>query len=287
MIKPQITIGIPVYNGERYIKQAVTSVLNQTFKDFELIVTDDGSKDNTLNILKSIQDSRLKIITDGTNRGIAYRLNQQIDLARSDIFVRMDADDVMFPYRLEKQLDLLTQRPDVDVTGASAIVIGENNELLGKRVAGNKEYPSANDYFVTARFIHPTVAGRTEWFRKWRYSDQMSGNEDLDLWIRSHKESVFYNINEPLLFYRDPYKFRLKTYLFRQRRYWKCAWKLRRYMKTPLFFLSCVGRGLASSALAILLTVIGKEEWMIARRNIPLTETEKDKYESIIKALNI
>ena len=287
MIKPQVTIGIPVYNGERYIKQAIMSVLNQTFKDFELIVTDDGSKDNTLNILKSVQDPRLKIITDGTNRGIAYRLNQQIDLAKGDIFVRMDADDVMFPNRLEKQLEVLTSRHDVEVTGTSAIIIGEKNELLGKRDAVYKKNPSDNEYFIAARFIHPTVAGRTEWFRKWRYSNQMSGNEDLDLWIRSHKDSVFFDIKEPLLFYRDPYKFRMKTYLFRQRRYWKCVWALRNYMETPLFFLTCVGRGLASSALAILLTVISKEDWMIARRNTPLTEGEKEEYGRIIKTLSI
>ena len=282
---PLITVGIPVYNGERYIKQAVMSVLNQTFSDLELIVTDDGSKDDTLNVLKSIKDPRLIIVSDGTNRGIAYRLNQQIGMARGKYFVRMDADDLMFPYRLEKQAEILNSKPEVDVVGGQAVIIGEENELLGKRNVDKCNYKRDNDYFLSARFIHPTVAGRIEWFKKWQYRDDMSGNEDLDLWIRSHKDSVFYDIEEPLLFYRDPYRFRLKTYMFRQRRYWKCAWKLRNYMSTPFFYRVCVFRGILSMAFAIILTLIGQEEKMIAKRNKVLTDKEIKYYNKIIETI--
>ena len=282
---PLITVGIPVYNGERYIKQAVMSVLNQTFRDLELIVTDDGSKDDTLNILNSIKDPRLIIVSDGNNRGIAYRLNQQIDMAKGKYFVRMDADDLMLPCRLEKQVEVLSSKPEVDVVGGQAVVIGEENEMLGRRSVDTSSFKRDNDYFLSARFIHPTVAGQIEWFKKWQYRDEMSGNEDLDLWIRSHKDSVFYDIEEPILFYRDPYKFRLKTYMFRQRRYWKCAWKLRNYMSTPFFYCICVFRGILSMAFAITLTLIGQEKKMIAKRNKFLTDKEIIFYNKIIETI--
>ncbi len=182
-----ITVGIPVYNGERFIYKAIKSVLDQTYTNFELIVTDDGSADNTLQILNSFNDPRLKVVSDGKNRGIAYRLNQQIEMAQGEYFVRMDGDDLMFPYRLEKQVGVLNSDPEVDVVGGQAVIIGEENELLGKRNVDKCNYKGDNDYFLSARFIHPTVAGRIEWFKKWRYRDEMSGNEDLDLWIRSQR----------------------------------------------------------------------------------------------------
>lgn len=282
MQTPQITIGIPVYNGEKYIRQAIESVLTQTSTDFELIVTDDGSTDNTIQILNGIKDSRLKVASDGTNRGIAYRLNQQIASAKGKYFFRMDADDMMMPYRLEKQVAILDNHPDIDVVGGQAIVIGENNEMLGKRAISDVNFKNSNDYFKGARFIHPTVAGRIEWFRKWGYSNNMSGNEDLDLWIRSYKDSKFFDIQEPVLFYRDPYKFRLRTYFFRQRRFWKCAWKLRKYMSSSLFFIYCVGKGIVATSFAFMLTVIGKEERMISHRNIRLSEDENKKYSEMI-----
>ena len=277
-----VSVGIPVYNGEHYIRKAVESVLSQTYTDFELIVTDDGSTDNTLQILNSIKDPRLKVVSDGKNRGIAYRLNQQIDMAHGEFFARMDADDMMMPHRLERQIKVLRDDVAVDVVGSEAVIIGEHDELLGKRCVNPDIFRTANDYFKSARFIHPTVTGRLSWFRKWRYSDKMSGNEDLDLWIRSRKDSKFYDIHEPLMFYRDPYRFRLKTYFFRQRRFWKCAWKLRNYMNSPLFMFYCICRGIAVTSLAFYLTLLGREEGMISRRNIPLSMEEVEKYSEMI-----
>lgn len=282
---PKVTVGIPVYNGERFIKQAVDSVLKQTYSDFELIVTDDGSTDGTKAILDSIQDPRLIVISDGTNKGIAFRLNQQIDESRGDYFIRMDADDLMFPWRIEKEVNYLENNPQVDVMGAGAIVIGNENELLGKRGLGQRNYNNNNDYFVQSRFIHPTVAGRIEWFRKWNYRAEMSGNEDLDLWIRSYNESTFGDLYEPLLFYRDPYHFRLKTYIKRQKKYIRCLWSLRQYMDGKWFMFKCVARSLVATSGALLLTLLGKEEKMISHRNQTLDTSEKELYSSILNTI--
>ncbi len=132
MKEPLITIGIPVYNCESFIALAVRSVLDQTYKNFELIITDDGSKDKTVDILHHFDDPRIIIISDGENHGIVYRLNQQIKLAKGKYFVRMDGDDIMFPDRIERQVAFLETHKEVDVVGGSAVIIGDDNEILVK-----------------------------------------------------------------------------------------------------------------------------------------------------------
>lgn len=271
-----VTVGIPVYNGARYIQQAIESVLNQTYTDFELIVTDDGSTDGTLEVLRLFDDSRLKIISDGENRGISYRLNQQISLAGGRYFVRMDADDIMMPNRLECQVNFLQNNPEVDVVGSSVIIIDEKNDLIGKRNV-NRRSKDIDQLFYNTHFIHPTVAGKTSWFKKWQYSETLKGVEDYDLWIRSYQNSRFADINEPLLYYRDPLSFRLKTYLFRIKQSLRCCVKHRKICKFKTLLL-IISKRFISAAIATLLTIIGLDKWMIMQRNLPLTADEERKY---------
>lgn len=269
MKEPLVTIAIPVYNCERFIKQSITSVLNQTYKNFELIVTDDGSTDNTLGVLQSIHDPRLKVISDGENRGISYRLNQQIDLAHGFYFVRMDGDDLMFPNRVEEQLKFMQNHPEIDVCGSKAVVIGDKNEILGMR--GTAKSPqNIKDVFLYGRFIHPTVMGKIEWFRKWRYRENMSGCEDLDLWIRSYDESNFSNMEEPLLFYRDPMTFKLKTFIKRQKQITLCHWDNRERIPNTWTFLQCYSKIFIAATAALLLCAIHCDSLWIKRRNQPI-----------------
>ena len=109
-----ISVGIPVYNAEKFLEKTIRSVLNQSYKNFELIITDDGSSDKSVDIVKSFNDSRITLIADGENRGISYRLNQQIRLAKGKYFFRMDADDLMFPERIFTQVNFLEQNPEID-----------------------------------------------------------------------------------------------------------------------------------------------------------------------------
>lgn len=128
----KITIGIPFYNAGRYLASSIRSVLGQTYSGFELILSDDGSTDGSLQIAESFNDPRIRLVSDGANRGIAFRLNEQISLANGTFFARMDADDLMFPDRIEKQLSFL-ERYGYDVTGTQAVVIDHNNEVMGLR----------------------------------------------------------------------------------------------------------------------------------------------------------
>ena len=123
--EPLVTIGIPCYNVGRFIALSIRSVLMQTYTNFELIITDDGSTDNTVDEIRKFNDSRIKLSVDGENCGISYRLNQQIDMAKGNIFIRMDGDDIMFPNRVEEQVKYLQEHPNVDVIGAGAVIIDE------------------------------------------------------------------------------------------------------------------------------------------------------------------
>lgn len=272
-INPKVTIGIPVYNGACYIRQAIMSVLNQSFSNFELIVTDDGSTDNTVEILKKISDPRIRLVVDGKNYGISYRLNQQIDMSRGDYFFRMDADDIMTPNRVEMQYTFLKEHPNVDVVGSPAWVIDCNNQLIGKRVVKTNNV-TIDDLFFHNRFIHPTVAGKIGWFRKWHYNDRFSGCEDMDLWIRSYLSSNFADLNTPILYYRDPLTFKLNTYLFRIKQTMSCCWQMRAKMTSRMTLIKCFALGVARIVVSILFVSIGKDSWLISRRNIPLSEND-------------
>lgn len=264
-----LTVAIPVYNAERYVRQAIQSVLDQTFTDFELIITDDGSTDGTLEIIQSFKDPRIIVIVDGMHKGLAIRLNEQIAMARGEYFVRMDADDAMLPQRLERQVVFFKEHPDTDVVGTTAIVIDENGKHIGWRgdSFGREEGPKQEeDYFKATSFMHPTVMGRTDWFRKYYYNPACEGCEDLDLWARSAAESVFFVLREPLLLYRDPQHLNLQTYLFRrkQERY---ALKLNRERWSFSVYHYFQLRSRWKSFAAWLLTLLGLEQWLLSYRN--------------------
>lgn len=280
--KPLVTIAIPVFNCQNSIRSAISSVINQTFPDFEILIYDDGSTDNTINIIKEFSDSRIRLFSDGCNKGIAYRLNQLIELASGVYFFRMDGDDLMFPNRVEKQVSCLLENPDVDIIGSSAIVIDENNIIIGKRGELNRNR-NFDDLFMSARFIHPTVAGKIEWFRRWRYDENLSGCEDMDLWIRSFKESIFADCNEPLLFYRESLKMRLKTYLKRQRLLFKYSWSKRKLMDHWCHFVILLCKLVVALVAAIILHIVRCDYRMIRRRNMDLPKESINSYNNILE----
>ena len=114
---PKITVLMPVYNGEKYLRESVDSILNQTFTDFELLIINDGSTDSSMEILNSYSDSRIRIVTNEVNLRLIKTLNKGIDLATGEYIARMDCDDIADPKRLEIQLQYMEKHPDVAVCG--------------------------------------------------------------------------------------------------------------------------------------------------------------------------
>lgn len=201
---PLLTVAMPVFNAGEDLKLAVLSIIGQTFKDWELILIDDGSTDNAVQEIEALGDIRIKIIRDGTNKGLAARLNECIDLARGIYFARMDQDDASYPTRFEKQIELLQGDTGLDVVSVRGIRISDNDEVIGLMTC-----PLTNQQ-ISARpwkgffFPHPTWMGHIEWFRKYRYAQPGPYFcEDQELMLRSYHQSKFASVDEILFAYRE------------------------------------------------------------------------------------
>ncbi len=196
-----VTIAIPFYNAQTYLAQAIESVLWQTHKDFVLLLMDDGSTDGSLDIANKYaeKDPRIKVYSDGMNKNLGFRLNQIPSLVETEFLARMDADDIMHPERITKQLHILNEYPEIDVLGTNVYSIDENNNVIGIRRPINP-IEKLQDIIV---FIHPSIIARTDWFRNNPYDIQAERIEDTVLWLSTYKSNVFKNMNEPLLFYRE------------------------------------------------------------------------------------
>ena len=203
MPNPTISIAMPFLNGARTLGRAIRSILQQSFEDFELLLCDDGSNDNSADVVRSFKDPRVIFWSDGNRRRLAARLNECIDRARGQYLARMDADDIAFPHRLQVQLRTLTQHPEIDLCGGPALVFGENGAPLWQFTP-----PAAHEGIVAhpARGFplwHPTWMGKAEWFRKWRYEETALLAQDQELLLRSYRQSRFANVTETVLGYRQ------------------------------------------------------------------------------------
>lgn len=285
MQKIFVTVGIPMYNAEKYISYAIQSVLTQTHFNLELIITDDGSNDKSMEIVNAIADPRIILLSDGENKGISYRLNQQIELAQGKYFFRMDADDIMFPDRIKKQIEFLENNPDVDVVGSSSVVIGDRNEILGFRSTIN--ITNLKKTLCQVFFNHPTVAGRTAWFKVNKYNLLLSGVEDFELWHRTFLTSKFFNLPEPLLFYRDPLSFKIDTYLFRHKQIRKVYHSSKFLFDKPWLKCFLIFKSKAKDFAAIFATVFRIDSLLIKNRNQHLNKIENlDSVSSLLSQYN-
>ncbi len=201
-----ISIGIPFYNAEKFLAEAVKSVINQSFADWELILLDDGSTDHSKEIAIEFAklDSRIRVISDGQNKKLPYRLNQLIDESKYQYIARMDADDIMHPLRLEKQLAYLTENPSIDLVSSSIFSIDTDNNIIGKREIINA-VTIATLLKGNHQIAHPSVMAKKSWFKENRYDEKFDRAEDYELWLRSalsNKLNIFI-FKEPLLYYRE------------------------------------------------------------------------------------
>lgn len=200
---PKITVAMPVFNGGPHLRLAVLSIVGQTFQDWEMLIIDDGSTDNALQDIADIHDSRIRILRDGSNKGLAARLNEAIDLARGQYFARMDHDDVSYPERLARQIALLESNPDLDVVAVRAVTISDDNELIGSFPGPLTHREICARPWQGFYFPHPTWMGPTTWFRAHRYASPAPYYcEDQELLLRSYATSRFATVEKILFAYR-------------------------------------------------------------------------------------
>jgi glycosyltransferase involved in cell wall biosynthesis len=277
-----VTIGLPFYNNESTIELAIRSVLMQTHAEFEFILINDGSTDNSLKIAKKFTDSRIKLISD-ENRGLIYRLNQITSIARGEYLARMDGDDIMLPQRIEKQLAFLTKNKDIDVIDTGTYLIDQEGKPVGKRGLTNLNCDAKN-ILKHALLLHPSVMGKTKWFLDNPYDSEYPRAEDYELWCRTFRHTKFGRVKEPLHLYREG-KINVKNYL-------KSSATIRKIIKrygpgTLTFFeLYITLLTLHSKEIAYkIFSLVNKHDYLVRTRNKPLTYDEQQKVKQLIDAI--
>lgn len=204
---PLVTVILPAYNCEKYISGAVTSLLEQVYDNFELLVVNDGSTDNTATILSSITDQRLRLIHNDGNKGLIYSLNRAIDEAKGEYIARMDADDIATNDRIEKQVHWLLHHPQTAAVGCFIHIIDEAGN-------GRKEWTLDRTTATATRIksvmprenclAHPTMMLRAEILKRYKYSEDQKNIEDYDLWLRMLADGLIIDkVPQALLYYRE------------------------------------------------------------------------------------
>lgn len=197
----KISIGIPFYNAEEFLANSIESVIKQSFTDWELILVNDGSTDSSLVIAQSFakKDQRIRVISDGLNKKLPYRLNQIINESKYDYIARMDADDIMHPDRLKIQVEYLNNNSNFDLVSTGLISITSDNIVKGYRSidAVFKADGKSHNFLV----IHASVLARKSWYLRNPYSLDFPRAEDYELWCRSSKNNDFRIIVLPDLLY--------------------------------------------------------------------------------------
>jgi glycosyltransferase involved in cell wall biosynthesis len=206
-VTPAVTVLMPVYNAERYVDEAVRSILGQTFADFEFIIIDDGSKDRSLAILEgyAARDPRIRLVSR-PNTGIVRALNQGLDMASGELVARMDADDIALPERLAKQRKYLEGHPECVMVGSRVLVIDPKGMPL-TIMSDALTHEQIVDGFLAGRgqlVHHPAVMYRRQVVLEiGAYREIFDEAEDLDLFLRLAEVGRIVNMEEPLLKYRE------------------------------------------------------------------------------------
>lgn len=198
---PKISVVMPVYNAEKYLREAMDSILNQTYTDFEFIILDDGSKDSSPDIVRSYSDSRIRFYQNEHNMGVAATLNRGLDLATGEYISRMDSDDISMPERFEKQVQYMDAHPDVAVCGCDIQLFGADN---GPHVFSHSHELLKIDLLFNSCLAHPSVMMRSALFGNdgLHYDNTYSKMEDYALWVLTSQKYKLACIPEILLKYR-------------------------------------------------------------------------------------
>ena len=202
---PLVSVLIPCYNSEKFVEQAVRSIMGQTYKNLEIIAINDCSSDRTGEILQRLasEDSRILYIENKINLKLAKTLNKAIDLARGDFIARMDADDISLKKRIEVQINYLLKHQDIDLVSAYALKINMLGELGGFIKVPIMHSEIASILPMRSTFVHPLVLAKKSFFIDLGFYRDISYGEDYDLWIRGLICNKKYaNIPEVLLYYR-------------------------------------------------------------------------------------
>lgn len=203
MPSPLLSVIIPVYNAEQYIKDAVASILNQTYKNLELIIIDDGSTDNTLQIVTSIQDKKIVLVKNKINRGQIYTRNLGLKMAKGMYIGMFDADDIAYPDKYETQIAFLEKNKDVGMLGSWARFIDAD----GKRMKGGWQLKAKPEMIPSIMlfknyFLQSAVVYRKECIHNFSFKEGFDIGEDYVIWLEIIEKYKAWNLQKYLVDYR-------------------------------------------------------------------------------------
>jgi glycosyltransferase involved in cell wall biosynthesis len=202
-VNPYITVLMPVYNGDKYLREAIDSILNQSFHDYEFLIIDDGSTDRSAEVIESYNDSRIQFVRNKVNLGLIAALNMGLALARGEYVARMDQDDISLPERLKKQADFMDQHSNLGICGTWSQTFGEvEKSWLTSFPVGHVEIMS--QLLFNTAISHPTAMFDMKKFRSLnlRYDMNALHAEDYNLWVEASDYFNLGNVPEVLLLYR-------------------------------------------------------------------------------------
>lgn len=278
-----VTIGLPFYNNEDTLADAIRSVFAQNFEDWELLLVDDGSSDNSLEIARAVDDPRVHVFSDGHNRKLPARLNEIADRANGEFLARLDADDLLQPDRILLQLNLLRQNPEVSLVDTGMYLITEENELLGVRGLGPLQ-TRPDQVLRSAMLNHATITGRTEWFRNNKYNTEFDRRQDYELWCRTCRHSQFARIRKPLYFVRkgptEPRKYLASLPYYRKIFHMHgpsiVGWPMTLLLVAETYF---------TGAACVILDTLGLQRLIKARKATPLDEEQRHDAQRALKTI--
>lgn len=200
---PEISVIMAVYNDEKYLKKAIDSILNQTFGNFEFIIINDASTDNTEKILLEYEDHRIKILKNELNLGLTKSLNKGLEISRGKYIARMDADDISYLNRFEQQYNILESEPEIGIVCSWTEIIDENDNVIDTWKGDNT--PELIYYILNFRncLTHSSVLLRKELILHYGpYNENIKKAQDYELWNRFSKITKIYKIDKYLIKWR-------------------------------------------------------------------------------------
>lgn len=193
---------MPVFNGGKYVRQAIESILAQVFRDFEFIIVNDGSTDDSLAVIRSCKDYRT-VLVERSHQGLIASLNAGLAIAKGEYIARMDSDDISLPTRIEKQVHFLDHHKDVGIVGTACQIIDDEGRELELQKWPCSDVEIRWSLLLTSPFAHPTVIFRRALLeKKAPYDSEYKSAEDYDLWARLLNDTRGANLSKPLMKYR-------------------------------------------------------------------------------------
>lgn len=255
-----VSIAIPFYNADKYLELAIQSIIDQTYQNWKLVLIDDGSTDASLAIARKFEnDPRVTIYSDGLNKNMSFRLNEFAAKVTTKYLARMDADDIMHPQKIEKQMQILASHPEIDVLGTNAYSINEKSRVEGIRL----KFEAGTELSKVDTFIHPTIIAATAWFIANPYDINIERIDDKELWFRTRNKYNFQILTAPLFFYREFGNDYYKKY-FKGFKYLLYALKKHHY---PIDFVKFGIKYSVAGVVYWLFNMVGKENILVSRRN--------------------